>query len=452
MELLRSQLAESAKAAAGAARQLSALDDMAQADDYVQSEGLRISAKKDTSAAPSFSDNSPSVVEDLSGRFVDALSTAARKQTRPRPVADQNLTTTPQNNMNQPSTARHQTSNKSRESSKPSKVMHKPKRETQKTKLISSVAELYDAGDKKRNLQQHLAAKDKSQKQQQPEQHRNHKSRSSTSKGSAEQSALSLAAVPSSPGHKTNVLLVNDHAHILHELDYDSDTSSDDDEPGESQQSDIEMGGVGNAALHYQLEQELEESILRQNSLDGQTNGNQPKDVHRFMKMTTDLESERRSLLSSMGGVPEATPKNAGTGAAGEETNKALQAGLSWMRNVASPQLETFSKQIMSAVSEADFRTPDERQRRGPLIGPRHTPLAKDQEEEKITMTSSAAFLADADMAELERIRMRNSPSKIRALVQQCIDNPRLAFIAVTLVLALLAYFYSRHRSVDDVL
>ena len=87
------------------------------------------------------------------------------------------------------------------------------------------------------------------------------------------------------------------------------------------------------------------------------------------------------------------------------------------------------------------------------MIGSRHTPSNKPhEEEEKITMTSSAAFLADDDMAELERIRTRNSPSKIRQLVQQCIDNPRLAFIAVTLVFALFAYFYSRHRSVDDVL
>ena len=87
MDFIRYRVEESAKAAASAARQLSSLDEMAQSDHYIQSDGLRVSDKKQPpSASSSFSDNSPSVVEDLSGRFVDALSMAARKQNRPRPT------------------------------------------------------------------------------------------------------------------------------------------------------------------------------------------------------------------------------------------------------------------------------------------------------------------------------------------------------------------------------
>ena len=46
MELFRSRVAEESAKVAAAAMQLSALDDMAKQDDYVQSEGLKLSSKK----------------------------------------------------------------------------------------------------------------------------------------------------------------------------------------------------------------------------------------------------------------------------------------------------------------------------------------------------------------------------------------------------------------------
>jgi len=448
MELFRARVAESAKAAAGAARQLSSLDEMAQNDDYVQSEGLRVSDKKDrTSSASSFTDNSeiPSVVEDLSDKFVDAFSTVARQHNRPRPVSKS-----------------HHSSGQSTplESGSDRKVIpreqkqsQKPKPSSSKPKLVSSVAAFYDQNDKIRNASAE-------------------KRGSKTSALKTDQSLKSLATIPSSPEKKANVLLVNGHhAHILHELDYDSETDSSDDENSRElgnnkSDADLELGRLASAA---ELEQELEESISRQNSLNSPTGGTHQKDVNRFMKMTADLEIEREALLKPLETVPESAPTNSYRtdganglwtydtrgGSAGEETTKALRAGMSWVRNVASPQLEAFSKQIITKVSDSDLgkKAKSERPQRGPMIGPRHNGNTKnDVHEEKITMTTSASFLADDDMAELERIRMRNSPSKVMVLVQTCLGNPRLAFIAVTMVLALFAYFYSRHRSVDDVL
>ena len=46
LDTFRTRVAQSAQAAASAARQFSSLDEMAQNDDYVQSEGLNVSNKK----------------------------------------------------------------------------------------------------------------------------------------------------------------------------------------------------------------------------------------------------------------------------------------------------------------------------------------------------------------------------------------------------------------------
>ena len=286
--------------------------------------------------------------------------------------------------------------------------------------------------------------------------------------------------VPKSP--KTDVLLVNNHAHILHQLDYDSEDSSDDDSDEQSstqpQNSDIEMGNLG---LANQLEHEIEESLIRQSSLTGPTEiDNKQKDVNRFMTMTANLENERERLLQSY--ETESTPTNYHAGTAQntpnsllwaqdtrsctkgeeivkkdlhEETNRALKAGLSWVQQVASPQLQALSKQIMTKVSpNADIRQSNSEQntRKGPMIGSRFSPTVREKSDEKIIVSTSAAFLADDDMAELERIRLRNSTSKLQSFIQTLQKDKRLSFIVVTLIFALLAYFYSRHRSVDDVL
>ncbi|KAL7550049.1 hypothetical protein ACHAWF_013294 [Thalassiosira exigua] len=471
MDLFRSRVAQSAKAAAGAARQLSSLDDMAQNDDYVHSEGLRISdTKEPPSSASSYAGSSelPSVVEDLSGRFVDALSTAARKHNVPARVANEQDSLDSRNVVRQPLHRDLETEQK-RESMATAKrhpTTHRPKLTAQAPKLVPAVAALYNENGKIKSDTNRPGAEG-GRKQPHAHNKTHHQNRPKDKGGkSALKADLSHASIPS-PGHQTNVLLVDErHAHILHELDYDSDTdSSDDDEP--RIRSDLELGVLGNSALPDQLEHELEESIERQNSLNAPTNGNNQKDVHRFMKMTADLESEREVLLKSLESGPQPTPTNENANVpwsqdvrmstAGEETNKALRAGLSWVRNVASPQLEALSKQIMTKVSEADKTRKHLSEQtlpgRGPMIGPRHPPRAEAAtDHEKITLTSSATFLADDDMAELERIRMRSSSSKMGSLIQACLDNPRLSFIGLTLALALFVYFYSRHRSVDDVL
>lgn len=459
LDVFRSRLAESAKAAAGAAMQLSSLDELAQNDEYVQSEGLRVSEKKKRpSSAESASGNSelPSVVEDLSGKFVDALSMVART---PRVEASR------------------KPKGKSIEGVRSSRSMehHKPRAQTQKPQLIPSVAALYDQNKEKIVPKQSLIM-DGGQKQalvNKSTQRKGHSEGRGIGHATLDARKItSLATIPSSPsspGQRTkNVLLINEHqAHILNELDYDSDTDSSDDEfsPRKSQ-DDIEMGRQGSDAIHEQLEKELEESLSRQNSLNGQTYDDKDKDVHRFMKMTALLEADQEVLIKSQRTAPESTPtyadrinnhnglwaqeKNRST--AGEETNNTLRAGLAWIQNVASPQLEAISKQLLTKVTEPDLRNKSnlDRPSRGPMIGPRHT-VRKASEEEEIITSTSTAFLSAQDMAELERLGMRKSTSKLHALLQTCMGNPRFAFIGVTFVVALFAYFYSRHRSVDDV-
>ena len=424
MELFRSRIQQSAKAAAV---ELLDLDKMAQKDEYVQSEGLRLSTRKEnTSTASCFSDNS--VIEDMSGTFVDALSTAARKQNRPRP------STQPSHCLRRQSTLAETDSDKKKVTDR--KKQPKPASQKPATtgRLIPSVAALYDQSNKQKN-----AADEKQM-------------------GTFSTSKRTL--VPTI-GKKTDQLLVAErHAKILHELDYFSETdSSDDDDDDDARKrqnnnssSDIEM-----------LEQELAKSISRQNSLKIPVGGTGEKDVHRFMKITADLESEREALLKSLHDLesPVTAPGSLGVksthgGAVGEKSTKTLQAGMSWVRNVATPQLEAISKQIMMKVSEVDASNKSRlKPSRGPMIvSPNSTQSSRknDIDVDKITMRTSASFLADDDMAELEQIKMRNSSLKIIASIKTCIGNPRLAFIALTLVFALFVYFYSRHKSVDDVL
>jgi hypothetical protein len=476
LDLFRSRLAESAKAAAGAAMQLSSLDDLAQNDEYVQSEGLRVSEKKKRpSSASSTSGKSklPSVVDDLSGKFVDALSMAARQQHRhQRPVSENKPIRTPRV---EDESSRKQML-KSMEGAQSSRSMshHRPKAQ-QKPHLIPSVAALYDQNEEK-IVSKQSSIKDGVQKQalvHEMTQRNGHSERRGTAHptlgASKITSLVTLPSSPGSPGQPTkSVLLVNERqAHILNELDYDSDTDSSDDEflPIKSQH-DIEVGRPGNAALRDQLEQGLEESLSRQITLYGPTNNDEDKDVHRFMRMTARLETERELLIQSQREARESTPTyadridNGSLGAqdkrsntAGEETNNALRAGLAWVRNVASPQLEVMSKLLITKATEPGLSNKSslDRPSRGPMIGPRHT-LRDDYEDEKIITSTSSAFLSAQDMAELEMIRIRNSTSKLQALLHTCIENPRFVFIGVTLVVALFTYFYSRHRSVDDVL
>jgi len=288
------------------------------------------------------------------------------------------------------------------------------------------------------------------------------------------------ATISPANGQHTSVLLVNNHAHILHELDGYSDDDSDssvDESISEEQQSisnkpqhdnDIEMGTTN---LANQLEHELDE--IRQHSVTNsnvshenydENSNDKPKDVNRFMTMTTAVESERERLLQS---YESTTPNNNGNRNNNpnvnrkpdlhDDANKALKAGLSWIQNVASPQLQTLSKQVINQVVSPDDKRQSNKQqnhKKGPMIGSRFTPTTREKSEENITITDSAAFLADDDMAELNRIRIRNSstlPPQLQSLLQALKKDRRLSFIVLTLIFGLGAYFFSRH-SVDDVL
>jgi hypothetical protein len=383
LDTFRSRVA----AATTAARQFSSLDEMAQADEYVQSEGLRVSNKKrdrgeqqkhglDTTGQQQLQ----GAVENLSDKFVEALSAAAKPKPRYR------------NNEAAPS----------------------------------------NRGDANKNPT--------------PSKH--------------------AAPEHNSPQASGVILVDNRHAHILHQLRYDSDNDSSDDERGGNTQSDVEFSRKN--SLSAELERELNETL--QNHRSGGEEITKSKDPHRFMIMTADLE-ERESLLQS-----QSTPVNQPIAktevnrnisvlppatSAGQETSNALKAGFSWVKNVASPQLQALSNQIMTKVAENEHRfstsLKGEQQSVKPMIGPRHVKVTKtNDEEDKIIMTSSATFLADEDHAELARIRNKHSSSQMSALLRTCLEglweNPRLAFVAATLIFALLVYYYSRKRSVDDVL
>lgn len=392
LDVFRTRLVESAKVAANAAKTGFSLDDLAKNDEYIHSEGLRISDRKKKKVPSSASNgNVTSVVEDLSGKFVDALTMAARQPNdrQQRPTIEQKQSS-------------HRTDNSRKQTHK-------------KSQLIPSVAALYDQNEK-----QYAAKLD------------------------AEKNA---AVHPSSPATKS-ILLVNERqAHILTELDYDSDTDSCEDEfsPLKSM-NDTELGRRDNAALYDQLENELNESISRQTLLNSQTIGEKVKGVNRFMEMTTRLENERPAH--------ESTPNyiiDDHNGTAGEVPINALKMGLAWVRNVAAPQMEAVSRQLLTRILEPELcnnNTSNHPSIRG-FVNGQHHPIQRDSNDDIIISTSTSVLSAN-DIAELERIRVRSSTSKLQALTNACIDNHRFVFIGLTL--SLFVYFYSRHRSVNDVL
>lgn len=417
LDVFRSRIVESAKVAANAAKTGFSLDDLAKNDEYIHSEGLRISDRKKKNAPSSASNGEvPSVVEDLSGKFVDALTMAARQ---PADI----------------------------EQKQSSPRIDNPRKQTQyKPQLIPSVAALYDQNEK-----QHAVLKQSAIDGRQ-------NNMTCTNKGQAKlDTEKNAAANPSSPPTKS-ILLVNERqAHILTELDYDSDTDSDEDEFSPLKSiNDIELGR-DNTALYDQLENELNESISRQTLLNGQTkDADKGKGVNRFMEMTTRLENEREMLRKSQT-VHKSTPNyridDRNITANEENIKDVLKVGLAWVRNVAAPQLEAVSKQILTRISEPELRnksTPDHPSIRGRVNGPQH-PLRRDSNDDIMTSTSTSVLSAN-DMAELERIRMRSSTSKLQLLTKACIDNYRFVFIGLTLVIALFVYFYSRHKSVNNVL
>lgn len=491
MEAFRARLQEESAKVAAAAMQLSALDDMAQNDDYVHTEGLKLSAKREECEGEGGNNSElPSVVEDLSGRFVDALdnsrfvdalTTAARQHTRTPPrhtvneedKVQQRVTIKDTNKLsyameNKPKRVGFEDDNKlsySMNTSKPKATKDKPQ-----PKLISSVAALYEQNAKEKNGIHHNKQSAIQSIHTKPHQHKDENRADISSKSKPNNVKLNATG--------TNVLLVNNHAHILHELDYESEESSDDDidsdnggnPPSTPQTNDIEMGTLG---LVNQLENEIEESMIRQSSITNPlelVNENQ-KDVNRFMTMTTNLESERERLLQSYETGATSNPSNDNNNGDGkqninrggidihEEANIALKKGLSWVQNIASPQLQTgmqtISKQLRNKVSPDGTENKNGQSSssmRGPMIGPIFTPTTREMSEDKITMSTSAALFADEDISELEAIRMRNLSSPLQVLLQTIQKDKRLALIVVTLVFAILSYFYSRHRSSDDVL
>lgn len=431
IEQFRARVAESAAAAQKAARHLSSLDEMAEKDEYVQSPNLNVRTKTKKgmgheSSSSSFSDaNSsseiPAVVEDFSTRFVDVISKAAR----PSPSRS-----------GASSAASSKASSPRTQSPTLELTAKKTEIQTTKATLMPSVAAVYEQNGRK-NATLQPKQKTKQQQQQSNKQHAN--------------------APKADPINEK-------HAFILQQLDYDSDSDS-----SNSDQSKDSHSQSRNA-LHEELEYELNECIANQVSL---SNNIEKKDPNRFMKMAADLESEREALIANTAPTPKTIVpaykdcedgrgglwgNNAlRGGTAGEETNKALRAGLSWVQNVATPQLNAISQHILTKVADTS-RTDNSSSgsASGPMIPSRSKLQCNQSDEENITVTTSSTFLSADEIAEFEQMRSKTSQSMISAmflpLVEAIKSNQRLAFVVFTLLLSLFVYYYSRKRSVDDVL
>jgi len=419
LELLRSRVL----AAKEAVNNVAALDDMAKGDSYVNSEGLKLSGRKGLK----FADNDqrkrelPTVVDDLSDRFVDALSTAARP--RPRtPLPRETL-----RNLEKVS----------------------PKELTGETTADTSMSISSGLGS---SATPSLKSK-----------------RSAAGGTNAGGDARPPKPVRPVRRQSPEVVILKEHAHILHQLDYESDESSSDEcMTGETSSSRRVHDGSkdGVACVAENLEHELD-TIRREIENVGEPS---PRHEHRFMQVGADLEAERGALLQSleMNRPPmavdgkESDPGdlwNNDKSNPGYETQQALRSGLSWVQRVASPQLERLGRQIMHKVEQHQQRSsPDTRSVRRPAIGPRQDPMKSmaDPEEEAIIVTTSSTFLSMEEREEMERLaQLHSSPTTLSGLVHlwSCFfKNPRLTFAWLTLVLSIFAYLYSRKRSVDDVL
>ena len=380
---------------------------MAKNDEYVQSDGLNIRKKKrEEDTAKILVEKTSSVAENLSDRFVDSFSIAAKPKNREA--------IKPKNRQVIPETVRfngHDVVSGKAENN---------------LKVLTSVL----AVDNREASNPMSCSKQKSSTRQ-------------------NQKSNSTIYARKTSSEATGIVLGNQHAHILHQLYYESD----DDSSADDSRGDLEL--ARNNSLSDALEHELNRTLQHKSQSE-----EKKKDPHRFMIIT----EERECLLpshpaSSNSAIPNAefnthTISNQFT--AGQETRNALKAGLSWVKNVATPQLQAMTQNIATKVAENDsklFPTNSNTINNKPMIGPRQNKLdttAYDKDE--ITMTSSAAFLADNDMAELERIKSKHSSSQMILLLNSCWENPRLAFVAATLIFALLVYYYTRKRSVNDVL
>ena len=401
-------------AAQKAAKQLSSLDEMAENDEYIQSPDLNVSKRNSgSSSADDYANSSaelPAVVEDLSSRFVDAISAAARS--------------TP---------SRSGSSVASSKSSTPRTQSPKPIREEKqaqrgKSKLLPSVAAVYEQSSDKRAPQPP------------PQIERNFK--------------------PPNANKDANNMK-SKHALLLQELDYDSDSSH-----SHSSGSDqfAKEDAESHDALHKELQLNNTDYITNQKS-----SSNNGKDPNRFMKMTEELESEREVLIAR---PPTASTTNnyvaderggglwnnnnmLGGGSAGDETNKAIKKGLDWVQRVATPQINAISQHIMKVAdntSRADnSQGSNNDSANGPMISSRSKLHYKESDEENnISFATSSNFLSADDLAEFEK--MRSKSSLLVSILEAIRSNQRLAFVAFTLLLSMFAYFYSRKRSVDDVL
>lgn len=141
---------------------------------------------------------------------------------------------------------------------------------------------------------------------------------------------------------------------------------------------------------------------------------------HRLSKPNIDMES----------GLPEPV-----------EPSKAVDdSRWGWIKDAAKSRMNELIGR-KADEERVSFRSPLSRT----VIRPEPT-----REEEFNVVQSSSVFRAE-DQAELDRIRLGAQGDHLTYALNVLKQHPQFAFIAFTLVLGSAVYFYSRHRTEDDV-
>jgi hypothetical protein len=116
-----------------------------------------------------------------------------------------------------------------------------------------------------------------------------------------------------------------------------------------------------------------------------------------------------------------------------------------WIKDAAKSRVHEFMGQTTAADEErVPFRSP--LSRTASKVEP-----AKKEVEFHVGVVDSTSVLQAEEQAELDRLRLGAQGDPLTLMLNVVKQHPQFAFIAFTLVLGSAVYFYSRHRTEDDV-
>jgi hypothetical protein len=164
-----------------------------------------------------------------------------------------------------------------------------------------------------------------------------------------------------------------------------------------------------------------------------QESGSARKSANRFMD---DLESRlSKPIIDVESGLPE--PVDASKS---DNDNR-----WGWIKNAAKIRVNEYMGQTAADEERVPFRSPLSRTASKVL-----EPTKKDEEFEVGVVESSSVLQAE-EQAELDRLRDGAQGDPLTLMLNIVKQHPQFAFIAFTLSLGSAVYFYSRHRTQDDV-